>query len=119
MARGTRTTNLDMKGTKGRDCSPRASQKPLMGEPTGKAPQGVDYTGVGTPRRGGKPPEAKGSSAASGVIDPGMFNVDGHSVRAFSRYMEGKRAGPDWLHRRVEQAEDKRFDHGMDLLKGS
>jgi hypothetical protein len=114
-----RKTDLTMRGTKGRDCSPRSSQKPLMGEQTGKAPRGVGYTGVGTPLKGGKPPEAGASLAASGVIDPAMFNVDGHAIRVFSHYMEGKRAGPDWLHRRVEAAEEARFNHGMDMLDRS
>jgi hypothetical protein len=102
------------KGTKGRDASPKT--RPLMSE--AKPPKGVGYTGVGTPM-GGKPPEAGKGGAASGVIDPSMYNVDLHAVRAMSRYWEGKRAGPDWLHKRVEAAEDRRRAESDGMLRGS
>lgn len=107
-------TNLLMKGTKGRDASPKT--RPLMKET--KPPKGVGYTGVGTPL-GGKPPEAGKSQAATGTIDPSLFNVDYHAIRAFSSYMTGKRSGPDWLHKRVEAAEQKRFDEGMEMHRKS
>src|SRR5262245_11647220 len=109
-----------MKGTPGRDCSPKRSQRSLMGEQTARAPQGVKYSGLGTPL-GGAPPEASGGAggAASGVLDPAMFNVDGHAVRVFSRYLEGKRTGPDWLHTRIEQAERQRLDAGLELARKS
>lgn len=85
-------------------------------------PKGAQYTGLGTPL-GGTPPEAKGAKGSgqggTGSIDPALFNVDFHAIRVFSNYMTGKRAGPDWLHKRVEAAEQRRFDDGMDLLKRS
>jgi hypothetical protein len=76
---------------------------------------------------GGVPPEAKtgrdgdrGESGYGGVIDPATFNVDGHAVRVFSRYWEGQRAGPDWLHKRVEAAEAQRWqDAAQPLLRES
>jgi hypothetical protein len=106
-------TDLTMKGTKGRDCSPRYHQGKAVLK-VAEPPQNVHLTDAGTPM-GGVPPEAKGTGqGAGGVIDPGMFNVDGHAVRVFSRYWEGKRSGPDWLHKRVEAAEQKRWDSVSD-----
>jgi len=98
--------DLTSKGTKGRDASPRTHQ--LRAWNASKAPKGIQKTGTGTPM-GGKAAEAESGHAPGGVLDPAMFNVDGHAVRQFSRYMEGKRSGPDWLHKRVEDAEEKRW----------
>lgn len=116
---------LSMKGTKGRDCSPRyyqeqhalKNQTAAAGEPA----KFVQFTDVGTPI-GGKPPEepetgrlgfmgtepdTKGKEG--GTIDPSVFSTDNHAIRALSRYLEGKRMGPDWLHQRTERAADRRF----------
>lgn len=94
--------------------SPKSQQKSLMGPGEGKAPKGAEYAGLGT-TIGGKIPENGTSDAASGTIDPATFNVDHHALRQFSSYLTGKRAGPDWLHKRVEAAEQKRFQEGMKL----
>jgi len=105
---GSRRTNLVGKGTKGRDCSPRAHQQRSLMRVTEPA-KNVDQTDYGTPM-GGVPAEARGQGGgAGGVIDPATFNVDNHAIRQFSRYWEGKRAGPDWLHKRVEAADDARW----------
>ena len=86
-------TDLLMKGTKGRDCSPRAHQRKEV-EPA-KPAKRIGLTGAGTPM-GGVPPEAKGGGeGAGGVIDPSTFNNDLHAVRQFSHYWEGKRSGPN------------------------
>lgn len=103
---GRRSTDLTMRGTAGRDCSPRSHQQRALVNPSDKAPF-VEQTDAGTPM-GGKPPEAR-PQGAGGVIDPATFNVDHHAVRTFSRYWEGKRAGPDWLHKRVEAADAARW----------
>ena len=103
---GRRSTDLTMKGTAGRDCSPASHQKRAVVALT-EAAKGVEYTGAGTPM-GGVPPEAKGGGG-TGVLDPATFNVDNHAIRTFSRYSEGKRAGPDWLHKRVEAADTARW----------
>jgi hypothetical protein len=99
------------KGTAGRKASPKSSQKSLMGPGEGKAPKGAYTAGLGT-MPGGK---LAGGEEASGTIDPATFNVDHHALRQFSSYLTGKRAGPDWLHKRVEAAEAKRFQEGMKL----
>jgi hypothetical protein len=117
------STDLTMKGTKGRDCSPVAHQQRYPSKAASRdvktPPRGVAYTGVGTPI-GGTPPEASGKlSPAQGVLDPAQFNVDGHYVRALSRYWEGKRTGPDWLHQRVEEAQRRRMDVADDLQRRS
>lgn len=112
-------TDLTMKGTKGRDASPRHYQQHQVLDPS-KPAKRVEQTGAGTPM-GGEPPEAKnGGQGAGGVIDPATFNVDGHAVRAMSSYWNAKRAGPDWLHERVEAAEDKRWDeYALPMLRRS
>ena len=110
-----KSTNLEMKGTAGRKASPVSQQKSLMGDKnpgSGKPNPAAKLAGLGT-TMGGKPSEQ------SGVIDPATFNVDYHALRAFSSYMTGKRAGPDWLHKRVEAAERQRFEEGMDLHRKS
>ena len=48
-------------------------------------------------------------------MDPATFNVDGHALRQFSSFWSGKRAGPDWLHKRVDAAEQRRFEAGQAL----
>lgn len=112
-----RSTDLTMKGTAGRDCSPRSHQQKTLFKPTEPAPF-VEYTDAGTPV-GGKPPEAK-EYGAGGVIDPATFNVDNHAIRTFSHYWEGKRAGPDWLHKRVEAADNARWrENAQPLLEQS
>lgn len=108
-----KSTDLTMKGTAGRDCSPRSHQQRGLMKIT-EAPEFVEQTGAGTPV-GGRPPEAK-PAGAGGVIDPATFNVDNHAIRVFSRYWEGKRAGPDWLHKRVEAADTARFNTVADPL---
>src|SRR5262245_15469520 len=115
----TRSTDLTMKGTAGRDCSPSSHQRRALmrlSEPQ----KNVDQTDYGTPM-GGVPAEAKGTGhGAGGVIDPATFNLDLHSVRMFSRYSEGKRSGPDWLHQRVEAADAQRWqDAAQPLLRQS
>jgi len=114
-----KSTDLTMKGSAGRDCSPRSHQSRSLMSLT-KAQEGIEYTGTGTPM-GGTAPEAKtGYTAGSGVLDPATFNVDGHAVRQFSRYSEGKRAGPDWLHKRVEAADNARWQEAAQpMLKAS
>jgi hypothetical protein len=118
---GHTSTDLTMKGSAGRDCSPAYYQR-MRSAPTKtpkQAPRSASYVGLGTPM-GGKPPEASSkTSPAAGVLDPGLFNVDGHAVRAFSHYWEGKRAGPDWLHRRVEEAQERRLDRALELDRRS
>jgi hypothetical protein len=99
------------KGSKGRPASPVSQQKSLMGPGDGKAPKGAYLAGLGT-TTGGKP---AGGEEASGVMDPATFNVDHHALRQFSNYATGKRAGPDWLHKRVEAAEQRRFEEGQKL----
>lgn len=98
------------KGTKGRDASPKSQQRSRM-DPA-KPAQGIGGTGVGTPL-GGTP--SSGGTGPTGTIDPAAYNVDLHAVRVFSRYWNGKRAGPDWLHKRVEAAERKRDAEAGDL----
>ena len=111
-------TDLTMKGTKGRDCSPLYHQKKQLKDMERPAKH-VEQTDAGTPM-GGVPPEAKGGGrGAGGVIDPAAFNVDGHAVHVFSSYWSGKRAGPDWLHKRVEAAEDARFDEAAGMRNAS
>lgn len=110
---GRKSTDLGMKGTAGRDCSPRSHQSRSLMKVT-EPPEFVEYTDAGTPV-GGKPPEAR-PRGAGGVIDPATYNVDNHALRVFSRYWEGKRAGPDWLHKRVEAADSARFATVADPL---
>jgi len=110
-------TDLTMKGTKGRDCSPVSHQKREVD--VRKAQQNVQQTDYGTPM-GGVPAEAKGQGGGGGVIDPATFNVDLHAVRAFSSYWRGIRTGPDWLHKRIEAADQARWqDAAQPLLSAS
>lgn len=111
-----KSTDLTMRGTAGRDCSPKSHQQRSLMKLT-EPPEFVEYTDAGTPV-GGKPPEAK-PYGAGGVIDPATFNVDHHAIRQFSRYWEGKRAGPDWLHKRIEAADDARWREASAPLRAS
>ena len=116
---GRKSTDLTMRGTAGRDCSPKSHQARSLAPPS-KAPEGIEHTGTGTPM-GGVPPEGKrGYTASSGVLDPATFNVDNHAIRQFSHYWEGKRSGPDWLHKRVEAADAARWNEAAaPMLKAS
>jgi len=114
---------LSMKGTKGRDCSPRYYQEShalkQQTSAAGEPPKFVEFTDVGTPV-GGKPPEAapetRDEPTDGGIIDPSVFNTDNHAIRALSRYLEGKRMGPDWLHTRTEAADSKRFRQAAERM---